>query len=126
MMVEFPLQHSGLRIQRCLCGSVGSIPSPCSGLRIWHCCSCGIGCSCGSDSIPGSGTSICHGCGHKKKRCWLCREKTEYHGTSRRRRRYLEWMVREGLLEEGAFKMRPGGLGIKGAKSFFFFFFLSF
>ena len=26
----------------------------------------GIGHSCGSDSIPGLGTSICHGRGHKK------------------------------------------------------------
>ena len=33
----------------------------CSGLRIWCCRNCGIGCSCSSDSIPGLGTSICHG-----------------------------------------------------------------
>ena len=26
-----------------------------SGLRIWHCCSCSLGCSCGSDLIPGLG-----------------------------------------------------------------------
>ena len=32
-----------------------------SGLRIGHCCSCGIGQSCSLDSIPGLGTSICHG-----------------------------------------------------------------
>ena len=25
-------------------------------------------CSCNSNSIPGLGTSICHGCGYKKKR----------------------------------------------------------
>jgi len=30
-----------------------------SGLKIWCCLSSGIGCSCGSDSIPGLGTSIC-------------------------------------------------------------------
>ena len=33
-----------------------------SGLRIWHCCNCA------SDSIPGPGTSICQGCGHKVKK----------------------------------------------------------
>ena len=27
-----------------------------SGLRIWGCCSRGLGCSCGSDLIPGLGT----------------------------------------------------------------------
>ena len=37
-----------------------------SGLRIQHCCSYSIGCSCVSDSIPGPGTSICHGCRKKK------------------------------------------------------------
>ena len=36
-----------------------------SGLRIWHCHSCGVGCSCISDSVPGSGTSICHRCSHR-------------------------------------------------------------
>ena len=37
------------------------VPSPaqCTGLRIWHCYRCGMGCSCGSDLIPGPGTSIC-------------------------------------------------------------------
>ena len=37
-----------------------------SGLRIWCCCNCGVDDSCNSDSIPGLGISICHGCGHKK------------------------------------------------------------
>lgn len=38
------------------------IPSPaqCSGLQIRH-CRC-----CGSYSVPGLGTSVCHECGHKK------------------------------------------------------------
>ena len=45
---EFPLWHSGL--------------------RIWQCHNYGIGCSCGSDSIPGPGTSISHRCGQKKKK----------------------------------------------------------
>ena len=44
--MEFPLWHSRLRIQ--------------------HCCSCGVGHSCGLDSIPGLGMSICYECGHKK------------------------------------------------------------
>ena len=40
-------------------------PAQHSGLKIWHCHSCGIGCSCSSDLIPGPGTSICHGSGQK-------------------------------------------------------------
>ena len=41
----------------------------CNGLRIRHCHSCG------SNSIPGLGTSICHGYGwkRKKKRCAILR-----------------------------------------------------
>ena len=42
-----PLWHSGLRIWCCHCSSLG------------HCC--------GAGSIPGPGTSICYGCGQKKK-----------------------------------------------------------
>jgi len=38
-----------------------------SGLRILHCCTYSIGHSCSLDSNPGPGTSICHGCGQKKK-----------------------------------------------------------
>lgn len=37
-------------------------------LRIQHCYSCGIGCSCISHSISGLGTSICCRCGQKKKK----------------------------------------------------------
>ena len=37
-----------------------------SGLRTQHCCSCGIGRSCSSKSIPGLGTSICHECSQKE------------------------------------------------------------
>ena len=44
---------------------VGS-PAQHSGLGC--CCSCGVDGSCGSVSIPGPGTSICHGCSHKKKK----------------------------------------------------------
>ena len=38
-----------------------------SGLSIQCCHSCDAGQSCGSDLTPGLGTSICHGCGEKKK-----------------------------------------------------------
>ena len=38
-----------------------------SGLRIRHCHTCGVGCSCGLDSIPDLETSIYHECGHKNK-----------------------------------------------------------
>ena len=41
---------------------------PGSGLRIQHCCSCGIGHSCTLDSVPDLGTSICHGCGWERKK----------------------------------------------------------
>ena len=37
-----------------------------SWLRIQHCCSYGIGCSCSAHSIPLPGTSICCGCSRKK------------------------------------------------------------
>ena len=33
-------------------------PAHCSGVRIWHCCSWGLGCNCGLDSIPGLGTCV--------------------------------------------------------------------
>ena len=54
-----------------------------SGLRIWHCLSCGVGqmwlrsrvamavvwaSSCSSESTPNLGTSICFGCGPKKQK----------------------------------------------------------
>ena len=32
-----------------------------SGLRIWHCCSCGLGPDCGLGLIPGPGTSYAIG-----------------------------------------------------------------
>ena len=32
-----------------------------SGLRIWQCCNCGVGCNCGSDLIPGPGTPYAAG-----------------------------------------------------------------
>ena len=66
---EFLLWHRGLRngLQQLKSpwgrrldpwpGSVGS--------RIQHCHSYRVGCSCGSDSVPGPGTSICRGCSQK-------------------------------------------------------------
>ena len=60
---EFLLWHSGLRIKLQMC-----VFSPQQWVKkIQHCCSCGINCSCGLDSIPGPGTSICGGCSHKIK-----------------------------------------------------------
>ena len=38
-----------------------------SGLRMWCCCSCGIGHNCSLDSTPGPGTSMCHECGKTDK-----------------------------------------------------------
>ena len=53
----FQLWHSWLRAQlhwRGLMQRHGLIPSPGAvGWRIWHCCSCSVGHSCGSDSVPG-------------------------------------------------------------------------
>ena len=40
--------------------------APHSRLRIWHCCSCGIGCNNGLDPIPGPGTP--YASGQPKKR----------------------------------------------------------
>ena len=40
----------------------------CSGLRIQHCCSCGVSHSSGLHSFPGLGTSICRRCGQKRKK----------------------------------------------------------
>ena len=38
-----------------------------SGLRIQHCCSCGVDHSCGSNAVPGLGTSIFSGCSKNKQ-----------------------------------------------------------
>ena len=40
----------------------------CSGLRIWHCSSCGIGCSCGSDQLLARELSYISGSHLKKKK----------------------------------------------------------
>ena len=40
----------------------------CSGLGIQHCCSYSVCHSSGLVSVPGPATSMCHGCGHKRKK----------------------------------------------------------
>ena len=50
-----------------LAARVQSLTQP-RGLRIQSCHSGGVGCSCGSNSISGLETSICHRCGQKKKK----------------------------------------------------------
>ena len=44
------------------------VPSVVPGLRIWRCHSCGLGRSCGLDSVLGPGTFIRHGCDQKRKK----------------------------------------------------------
>ena len=39
----------------------------CRGLKIWHCHSYGLGCHCGTGSVPRLGTSIYHGHGQINK-----------------------------------------------------------
>ena len=42
-----------------------------SGLRIWHCCSCGLVCNCGSDLIPGLGAPhVLFWDSQKRKKNW--------------------------------------------------------
>ena len=43
-------------------------PAQHSGLRIWCCCSYGLGSNCGSDQIPGPRTFICQGVAKKEKK----------------------------------------------------------
>ena len=45
-----------------------AVPLWSSGLRIWHCHCSSRGHCCGSGSIPGPGTSTCHGHGQKNKK----------------------------------------------------------
>ena len=40
----------------------------CRGIRSRNCQSCGVGCSCGSNSVPGLWTSICCRCSQKRKK----------------------------------------------------------
>ena len=54
---EFPPWPSGLRIWLQWLRSFKH-----EGLRIRHCCDYDIGCSCGTDSVPGPETSICLRC----------------------------------------------------------------
>ena len=59
LCLEFPLWHSGLMIQLVSKEVLVQSPALSSGLRIWHCCSCGTGHSSGLDLIPSPGTSVC-------------------------------------------------------------------
>ena len=86
-----------------------------SGLRICHCCSCGIDHNNGLDSVPGLGTSICCQCGHKNKMkenkkprwlgprvaftnqntwCWVCRYNVAKNSLSIQR--HLSWEMKIG------------------------------
>ena len=47
---------------------VGSIPTQQSGLRVWHCHSCGVGPNCGWDLTPCPGTSICQRGSQKREK----------------------------------------------------------
>ena len=44
------------------CRAPNLIPSPAQWVKV----SSGVGCNCSSDSVPGLGTSICHGWGQKE------------------------------------------------------------
>ena len=71
---EFPLWHNGIGG---ISGALGCRPDPWpaqhSELRIWHCCSCSIGCNCSSDLIPSPGTPYAVGQPkkEKKKEPWM-------------------------------------------------------
>ena len=67
LVKEFLLWHRGLMIWFASVTLLIQSPAQPSGLRIRCCHSCGTGCRCGSDLIPGLGTSICHGCSQKWK-----------------------------------------------------------
>lgn len=58
------------RDQRCLGNNGVQVLSLArhSGLRIWHCHTCGFGHNCGSDLIPGPGTPYTMGWPKKKKK----------------------------------------------------------
>ena len=56
--------------QQCLwsAGMQVRIPAQHSGLRIWRCCTCSVGCNCGSHLIPDPGTLYASGDPRKKKK----------------------------------------------------------
>ena len=62
LFLDFLLWQGGLKVQ--FAGTLVAVEAWiwslawCSGLRIWHCYSCGVGCSFTFASIPGPGTSI--------------------------------------------------------------------
>ena len=63
---EFLLWHSRLMIWLVSVAVLFKSPVQCCGLRIWHCHSCSVGCSCSSDLNPGLGTSTSPGCRQKR------------------------------------------------------------
>ena len=74
-----------------------SIPGPLQWVkRIWHCHSCGIGCSCSSDSIPGLGTSIRHECGKRKKKGKEGKERKRKRREGKRKREKEKEREKEG------------------------------
>ena len=70
----FPSWLRGLKTLRSVCEGLGSIPGPVLWVKvtdvaqIWHCCGCGCGQQCSSDSTPSPGISMCYRCGPKKKK----------------------------------------------------------
>ena len=65
--LELPLWHNGMGSILCVLTQVCSL-SQYSGLRIWCCCSFGLGCDCGLDLIPGPGVPYAVGQPKKKKK----------------------------------------------------------
>ena len=61
------LWHSRLRIWPQWLACCGG-----AGYRVWHCHSCGLGHSCGLDSVSDLGTSICSRCSHKNICVCMC------------------------------------------------------
>lgn len=54
-------------------------PVQCGGLRTQHGCSCSIGCNCGSESVPGPGTSIAEGAAVTKQK----QQNRGHHGAAK-------------------------------------------
>ena len=80
-----------------------------SGLRIWHCCSCGLGHSCTLDLTPGLGTSICYGCKKKKIINNLAKGSAHQRGSSS-----LTAITEEANLSASYLTLRIKGQNAKG------------
>ena len=66
--LEFPLWQRRLRIQFCLCGSKGSIPSPAQWVKNPALPHCVVGSSCALNLVPGEGTSQATDTAEKEKK----------------------------------------------------------